>query len=123
MRLVHAKWKLHELHDALQFLVDLACYKAYTEILQMETCYKVFHDRYYGKALILAVVEYNADVAAEDFPGMLNTYLLHKLLLGIVQFVHIVVYLVQCVSTIILLRWPKRANLPSFSLLVIMLTY
>ena len=49
----------------------------YYEILQMETCYKVFHDRYHGKALILAVVEYNADVAAEDFPGMLNTYLLH----------------------------------------------
>ena len=44
----------------------------------METCYKVFHNRYHGKALILAVVEYNADVAAEDFPGMLNTYLLHK---------------------------------------------
>ena len=39
---------------------------------------------------ISAIVENNADASAEYASGMFNTYLLHHLLLGVVQLVHIV---------------------------------
>ena len=44
-----------------------------------------------------AVIEYDTDVASKYSPRMLYADLLYKFLLATVQFVHVVVYLVQAV--------------------------
>lgn len=44
-----------------------------------------------------AIVEYDTDVASKYLPGMLYADLLYKFPLATVQFVHVVVYLIQTV--------------------------